>query len=85
MLFVDLTKLSEMREPFLCKYTFKDTLADKALKAALINKQNVKVYSYLDRGSDERQYCSPRLRLPICLFSKSKVENILNIIQVLII
>ena len=52
---------------------FKDTLADKALKAALINKQNVKVYSYLDRGSDERQYCSPRLRLPICLFSKSKV------------
>ncbi len=49
-----------------------NTLADKALKAALINKKNVKLYSYLNRGSDERQYCSPNVDLPVCGFSKTK-------------
>ena len=48
------------------------TLADKALEAALRGFKNVKKYSFIDRGSDERQYCSPGIDLPLCAFSRSK-------------
>ena len=51
---------------------YKDTIADQALYAATFKLNNVKVYSFLERGSDERQYCSPLLRLPLCTFSRSK-------------
>ena len=49
-----------------------DTLADKALKAALKLKKDFKEYSFLERGSDERQYCSPGIDLPLCTFCRSK-------------
>ena len=49
-----------------------NTLADQAISAALIGKKNLKAYSFLFRGSDERQYCSPGIDLPVCCFSKSK-------------
>ena len=49
-----------------------NTLADRALKSSLKNKKNFKKYSFLERASDERQYCSPLINLPVCSFSKSK-------------
>ena len=48
------------------------TLADEAIKAALIGLENVKEYSFLKRGGDERQYCAPGIDLPFCVFSRSK-------------
>ena len=51
-----------------------NTLADDAIEAALFGLSNVKKYSYLDRGSDERQYCAPGIDLPVCCFSRSYIE-----------
>tara|TARA_B100001057_G_C22856343_1_gene952828 strand:+ start:71 stop:1357 length:1287 start_codon:yes stop_codon:yes gene_type:complete len=49
-----------------------NTLADSALRASLKYKKNFKIYDYLERGSDERQFCSPGVNLPFCGFSRSK-------------
>lgn len=49
-----------------------NTLADKTLKNALRGFKNVKKYSFLERSSDERQYCAPGIDLPLCCFSRSK-------------
>jgi aminopeptidase-like protein len=49
-----------------------NNLSDNALRAALRGLDNTKEYSYLDRGSDERQYCSPNVDLPVCGYSRSK-------------
>ena len=50
-----------------------NTISDKV--ALHILKQNVKKYDeykWLDRGSDERQYCAPHVNLPICSIMRSK-------------
>lgn len=51
---------------------FGDNLADLALQSALRGRSNVKTYSFLKRGSDERQYCAPGIDLPVCTFCRSK-------------
>ncbi len=49
-----------------------NTLADNALQAALIGLNNIVKYSFLERGSDERQYCAPGVDLPVCGFCRTK-------------
>ena len=49
-----------------------NTITDKSLEASIITKKNYKIYNYSERGSDERQYCSPGIDLPVCNFSRSK-------------
>lgn len=53
-----------------------DTLADKIAKHVLGHQiGDFKEYSYLDRGSDERQYCSPGVDLPVCNILRSKFNE----------
>jgi aminopeptidase-like protein len=51
---------------------FGNTLADFSLRQIIEKKKKFKRYSFLERGSDERQYCSPGVNLPICGFSRTK-------------
>lgn len=48
---------------------YADRVADHALDYI---GGTIKRYSFLDRGSDERQYCSPQAGLPFCALSRSK-------------
>lgn len=80
--------LSEMQKRMICGFNlscvgdergfshvqsrYGNTLADIALKSALLGKNNVNTYSFLNRGSDERQYCAPGIDLPVAGFCRSK-------------
>lgn len=50
-----------------------DTLADRVtLNVLKYHYPNYKSYSFLSRGSDERQYCSPKVNLPFVGICRSK-------------
>ncbi|MBU1109291.1 MAG: DUF4910 domain-containing protein [Candidatus Riflebacteria bacterium] len=50
-----------------------NTLADKVLTSILsFHDPEYITYSFLKRGSDERQYCAPGIDLPLCVFCRVK-------------
>ena len=50
-----------------------NTLTDRLLRNVLSSiDPGYRHYTYLDRGSDERQYNAPGIDLPVCTFSRSK-------------
>jgi aminopeptidase-like protein len=50
-----------------------DSLSDQVAQHVLHHTDaNFKRYSWLDRGSDERQYCAPGIDLPIATIARSK-------------
>ena len=65
----------------------KNTFADEIMNSSFIGLKKKSIYEYIDRSSDERQYCSPGVELPVCSFLEVKqvAKLTLNIIQVLII
>ena len=53
----------------------KDTFADKIMNSAFEGIDHKTIYDFKDRSSDERQYCSPGVELPVCSFSRSKAGS----------
>jgi aminopeptidase-like protein len=49
--------------------TYADRVISHALKGLKLDHTK---YSFLDRGSDERQYCSPKVNLPLITFCRSR-------------
>ena len=50
-----------------------NTLTDKMMHNLLsFHYPDYKAYSFLERGSDERQFCAPGIDLPVCAFCRTK-------------
>jgi len=68
-----LTCVGDDREYSYLPSKYGDTLADKAAQSVIrFIDPNYKKYTFLQRGSDERQYCGPNINLPVCSVMRSK-------------
>ena len=55
---------------------YADNLADRVVQNVLsFHFPEYKRYTFMQRGSDERQYCSPLVNLPMCAVCRSKYEE----------
>lgn len=73
----NLSCVGDDRDYSIVESIYADTLADKVLKNILKyhTKDNYSTYSFLQRGSDERQYNAPGIELPVVCFCRSKFEE----------
>lgn len=68
-----LTCVGDDRDYSIVETRYADTLADRVLKSVLkYHYPAFKTYPFLKRGSDERQYNSPGMNLPVCSVCRSK-------------
>lgn len=69
----NVTCVGDTRQYSIVHSRYGDTMADRILMNVLKHKADeFKEFSFLDRGSDERQYCAPGIDLPLCTFCRSK-------------
>lgn len=71
----NLTCVGDDRDYSIVHTRYANTLADKALTNILSKRGRYSDYSYLHRGSDERQYNSPLADLPIVTYCRSKFHT----------
>ncbi len=57
---------------------YENTYSDLILKRISKTYKNFKIYSFLDRGSNERQFGCQNLKLPFCTIMRSKFGNYRN-------
>ena len=67
-----LSCVGDDRDYSIIESRYADTLADKSLRCILLSKKRFTTYSFLRRGSDERQYNAPGIELPVVGFSRTK-------------
>lgn len=51
---------------------YQNTLTDRIMKYLLAKETTYKEYNFLQRGSDERQFCAPGVDLPVGTFCRTK-------------
>lgn len=72
----NVTCVGDERKWGLVPSRYGDNISDKVARHILKNFVNqFTEYSWLDRGSDERQYCSPGVDLPISCITRSKWDE----------
>lgn len=72
----NITCVGDNRTYSMVSSRYENTLADQALNNILQNHYpDYKRYSYLKRGSDERQYQAPGVDLPVVCFCRSKYHE----------
>ena len=71
-----LTCIGDSNNYSMLESRYGNTLADKIAKHVLkFHTDSFTEYSFLERGSDERQFCAPGIDLPVCVLMRSKFDE----------